>query len=80
MPVGQIDRIPAYCRGLLHRFLSRSWIRVWPLICRLNPLHYDVFYTEDFTVVVANLPDKDLDLSKLCLQASSANKLLLQFN
>ncbi|MFV8988246.1 MAG: DUF4354 family protein [Pseudomonadota bacterium] len=49
-------------------------------MCRLNPLHYDVFYPKDFTVVVTNLSDKDLDFSKLCLQASSANKLLLQFN
>ncbi|WP_425061485.1 hypothetical protein [Serratia fonticola] len=29
---------------------------------------------------MTNLSDKDLDFSKLCLQASSANKLLLQFN
>ncbi len=32
-----------------------------------------VFYTKDFTVSVTNLSDKDIDLSKLCLQASSAN-------
>ncbi|WP_447884670.1 DUF4354 family protein [Serratia fonticola] len=32
-----------------------------------------VFYTKDFTVAVTNLSDKDIDLSKLCLQASSAN-------
>ncbi|HHQ6600575.1 TPA: DUF4354 family protein [Serratia fonticola] len=44
-------------------------------MCRLNPLHYDVFYTKDFTVAVTNLSDKGLDLSKLCLQASSANKI-----
>ncbi|AYM90334.1 DUF4354 family protein [Serratia fonticola] len=50
-------------------------VGVRPLICRLNPLHYDVFYTKDFTVAVTNLSDKGLDLSKLCLQASSANKI-----
>ncbi|WP_431222818.1 DUF4354 family protein [Serratia sp. L9] len=32
-----------------------------------------VFYTRDFTVSVANLSDKNVDLSKLCLQASSAD-------
>jgi hypothetical protein len=32
-----------------------------------------VFFTKDFTVAVTNLSDKDIDLSKLCLQASSAD-------
>lgn len=32
-----------------------------------------VFYTKDFTVSVANMSDKDIDLAKLCLVASSAD-------
>ncbi|HBE9078006.1 MULTISPECIES: DUF4354 family protein [Serratia] len=73
--VGRCKPLSARDRPISRDNVASQQVGVRPLICRLNPLHYNVFYTKDFTVSVTDLSDKDIELSKLCLQVSSANKI-----